>query len=80
MNSYTERIIGTIRRGALDHFLLFLEKQMRNITNEYVDYYNNFRPHQGHNDIPNKFTTINYGKIKKQPILSGLHHYYRSSA
>ncbi len=51
MNAYVERLIGTIRREALDHFLLFSEKQVRKIIREYVDYYNHLRPHQGINKI-----------------------------
>jgi hypothetical protein len=36
MNSFVERLNGTIRREALDHFLLFSEKQVRNITVRFV--------------------------------------------
>ena len=81
MNSFTERVIGTIRREALDHFLLFSEKQVRNIVREFVGYYNNHRIHQGINNIPNGFITSKHGAIKKKKILGGLfHHYYKSSA
>ena len=81
MNAYVERVIGTIRREALDHFILFSEKQVRNIVSEYVDYYNRYRPHQGIGQIPNKDKTVDDGQIVNLPILSGLHHhYYRSSA
>lgn len=52
MNAYTERVIGSIRREALDHFLLFSGKQVWNIIREYVEYYNSHRPHQGINTIP----------------------------
>ena len=47
MNAYVERLNGSIRREALDHFLLFSEKQIRKIVKSYVNYYNYFRPHQG---------------------------------
>ncbi len=81
MNAYVERLNGTIRREALDHFLLFSEKQVRNIIGEYVDYYNLLRPHQGIERIPASYIYQDSGNIKKQQILSGLHHhYYRSSA
>ena len=81
MNAYTERVIGTIRREALDHFLLFSEKQIRNIIKNYVDYYNNYRPHQGINRIPNGYSSSYNGPIKNKSILGELHHhYYRSSA
>jgi len=43
MNAYIERIIGSIRREALDHFLLISEKQVRKIVQEYIDYYNHYR-------------------------------------
>lgn len=52
MNAYVERLNETIRREVLDHFLLFSEKQVRNIIKEYVNYYNYLRPHQGIDRIP----------------------------
>ncbi|MDC7226035.1 MAG: integrase core domain-containing protein [Spirochaetales bacterium] len=81
MNAYTERFIGSIRREALNHFLLFSEKQVRKIIKSYVDYYNHQRPHQGLDQIPAGRIVSSTGKIKKERILGGLHHnYYRSSA
>ncbi len=52
MNAYTERVIGSIRREALDHFLLFSEKRVQKIIRKYVSYYNLQRPHQGIGRIP----------------------------
>jgi putative transposase len=81
MNAHVERVIGTIRREALDHFLLFSEKQVSKIINEFVHYYNNFRTHQGIGKIPNGYIPVGRGSIQRESILSGLfHHYYRSSA
>ena len=81
MNAYVERLVGTLRREALDHFLLFSEKQVRKIVSEFVTYYNNQRMHQGINKIPDAEIGNSSGSIKKLPVLSGLHnHYYRSSA
>ena len=81
MNAYTERVIGTIRREALDHFLLFSEKQIRNIITNYVGYYNKYRPHQGINRIPDGESTNTTGVIKNESILGGIHHpYFGSSA
>ena len=81
MKAYTERVIGTIRREALDHFLLVSQSQIRNVVSEYIDYYNRLRPHQGIGEIPRGATQVDEGKILKMPILFGLHHhYYRSSA
>jgi hypothetical protein len=47
-------LIRSVRREALDHFLLFSEKQVRGIVSEYVDYYNTMRPHQGIHRIPQR--------------------------
>ncbi len=60
---------------------LFSEKQVRKIISEYISYYNNQRPHQGLGRIPDSNHVPGVGKIKKEPVLGGLHHsYYRSSA
>ncbi len=81
MNAFAERVIGTIKREALDHFLLFSEKQVKNIIREYVDYYNHYRPHQGIDGIPDGNLATTSGIIKKKQILVGLyHHYFQSSA
>ena len=65
MNAFVERLNGTIRREALDHFLLFSKKQVQKIIKEYVEYYNYQRPHQGINSIPAGENTSTTGKIKK---------------
>ena len=81
MNAFVERLNGTIRREALNHFLLFSEKQVRKIISEFIAYYNNKRIHQGVNKIPNAEIQVNSRNIRTLPVLSGLHHhYYRSSA
>ena len=38
MNAYVERLNGSIRREALDHFLLITERQIRKIVKSYVNY------------------------------------------
>ncbi|QEN04225.1 hypothetical protein EW093_05730 [Thiospirochaeta perfilievii] len=50
---------------------------------EYIHYYNNYRPHQGINGIPNgKYPPENNkGNIKKQSLLFGLNnHHYREAS
>ena len=81
MNAFTERLVGIIRRDALDHLLLFSENQVRKILTEYIDYFNHLRSHQGTEGIPEENFLDGAGSIKKRQILDGLHHhYYRSSA
>lgn len=80
MNAHVERVIGTIRREALDHFLMISEKQVKNISKNYIYYYH-FRPHQDVGRIPDEISDKGTGVIKQKDILFGLHHfYYRSSA
>ena len=77
MNAYAERLNGSVRREAIDHFLLIFQKIIR----EYVNYHNHQRPHQGPGRIPDPQQQIAYGKTGKEPVLRGLHNtYYRSSA
>jgi transposase InsO family protein len=81
MNTYAERLVGTVRLEALDLFLLLSEKQVRKIVSEFVLYYNNQRMHQGIDKIPDAEIAYSTGNIMKLPVLSGLHHHYcRSSA
>jgi len=82
MNAIAERFIGSVRREALDYFLVISEKQVLHILREYFDYYNSKRPHQGLNkNTPNGFTAQKYGKVRKKPILGGLcYHYERQAA
>jgi hypothetical protein len=78
MNAFAERFIRSIRQECLDWFIIFGEKQLRNILKEYMNYYNNYRPHQGIGKIPENLPPDKIGRIKKMPILWGLHnHYYR---
>ena len=77
VNSVAERWIRSIRQEALDYFIIFNEKQLRNIIIEFINYYNSQRPHQGIDQtIPNGYISQKFGKIKSTPILSGLHHHY----
>jgi len=81
MNAFVERLNGTIRREALDHFLLFSRKQVKNIIAEFIEDYNTKQIHQGINKIPDAEIHESSGSIKKIQVLSGLHHhYYRSNA
>jgi transposase InsO family protein len=83
MNAYAERFVRSIRSECLDYFIIFNYSQLNKIVKEYVDYYNNFRPHQGLKAIPNAppHDGNSSGKICKKPLLFGLHHhYFRESA
>jgi len=65
VNAFTERVIGTIRREALDPFLLISKNQVRKIIREYIDFYNHLRPHQSIDGIPGGNISRISGNIKK---------------
>ncbi|PYT17065.1 MAG: transposase [Acidobacteria bacterium] len=44
-NPYAERVIGSIRRECLNHLIILGERHLRSILSEYVNYYNQSRPH-----------------------------------
>jgi len=79
MNAIAERFVGSIRREALDYFILLHENQIKNILKEYITYYNSQRPHQGiAQKIPNGYKAESNGMVIKLPILGGLcNHYLR---
>ena len=83
MNAYAERFVRSIRQECLNYFVIFAYGQLYRIVKEYVEFYNNFRPHQGINRIPNgpPEPLSRNGTIKKISVASGLHyHYYREAA
>jgi len=83
-NPYVERVIGSLRRECLDHVLIFDERHLRRVLNEYVDYYNRSRTHLGiAKDCPEERTVElpEAGPIRSEQVLGGLHHrYFRQAA
>ena len=83
MNAYAERFVRSVRQECLDYFVIFTEGQLRRIIKSYIEYYNNYRPHQGLKGIPNGMPgeCSKTGEIKQKSLLFGLHnHYYREAA
>ena len=77
MNAIAERFIGSVRREALDYFIIFNKEQVIKILTEYIEYYNSLRPHQGiYQCVPQKYIPNKNGKVLKKTILTGLHHHY----
>ncbi|WP_442819586.1 integrase core domain-containing protein [Streptomyces sp. NBC_00841] len=52
MNAHCERVIGTIRREALDHVLIMNEAHARHLLATHQRHYNEHRPHQTLNQLP----------------------------
>src|SRR5271157_2150161 len=52
-NGFAERLIGSIRRECLDHFVVLGEEHLRRILKSYAAYYNGVRTHRSLNkDAP----------------------------
>jgi len=81
MNTIAERFIKSIREECFDWFIIFGEKQIRNILKEYISYYNSQGPHQGIGQIiPEGYEVKERGKIISHPRVFGLHNSYERLA
>ena len=82
-NGVCERLMGTLRRELLNHFLIFSERHLGRVLKEFSQYYNQYRPHQGLGQVTPLKTETRCeasGKIISFPVLGGLHHYYKRVA
>jgi transposase InsO family protein len=76
-NGHVERLIGSIRRESLDHFIVFGEAHLRGVLKAYASYYNEVRTHLSlDKDAPYFRRAQKLGCITAIPILGGLHHQY----
>ncbi len=74
-NGFTERLIGSIRRECVDHFIVLSEAYLRRILRIYARYYNHIRTHWSlDKDAPTFRPVQRTGNISSHPILGGLHH------
>ena len=76
-NGFAERLIGSIRRECVDHFIILGEAHLRRILRTYARYYNDIRTHWSlDKDAPVSRPVQRTGIISSHPILGGLHHHY----
>jgi hypothetical protein len=47
VNTICERFIGSLRRTCLDHLLILSEQHLWRMMKAYIEYYNQYGPHQG---------------------------------
>jgi transposase InsO family protein len=82
-NPFAERVIGSIRRECLDHFIVLNERHLRRLLRAYLAYYNTTRPHQalGNNSPhPREVQPAARGSIVALPLVGGLHRRYQRAA
>jgi transposase InsO family protein len=76
-NSFTERLIGTIRRECVDHIVVLGDAHLRRILREYAGYYNTARTHRSlGQDAPVSRPVQQIGRIVSRALVGGLHHQY----
>jgi len=80
-NPYAERLIGSIRRDCLNHFVILNARHLKRTLASYFAYYHGSRTHLGLDKqcpIPRQVSSM--GRIIEIPQLGGLHHRYERVA
>jgi transposase InsO family protein len=80
-NAIAERVVRTLRNDCLDHVIPLNEAHLHAVLTEYAAYYNSERPHRALALLPPlpRAPTIS-GRIRRRPVLGGLHHIYERAA
>jgi putative transposase len=87
-NAFAERCVGTIRRECFDRVLIFTRGQLAAVLAEYVDHYNNHRPHRSlaqtapcsTSPVPPPTSPPQARQLRRWARLGGLIHEYRLAA
>jgi transposase InsO family protein len=82
-NPFAERVIGTIRRDCLDHFIVINESHLKRILAGYLDYYHRVRCHRSldrNSPAPRSIEPPEKGRLIAIPQVGGLHHRYARAA
>ena len=84
-NAIAERLVGTLSRECLDHFIIVNERQLRRVLKEYAQHYNGGRPHRSLDLEPPDGMSVRPiasrgGSIKARPVLGGLLYEYELEA
>ena len=80
-NPYAKRLIGSIRRECLDHFIILNARHLKRTLASYFNYYHESRTHLGlDKQCPFPRQVSAAGQIVQIPQLGGLHHRYERLA
>jgi transposase len=80
-NPYAERLIGSIRRDCLNHFMILNARHLKRTLASYFAYYHGSRTHLGlDKQCPISRRVSSIGRIIEIPQLGGLHHRYERVA
>jgi putative transposase len=83
-NAYAERFVLTARTELTDRMLIFGQRHLRTILNQYTAHYNGRRPHQSRQLRPPRPdhppADLATKRIQRQPVLGGLINEYERAA
>lgn len=86
-NAFAERWIGSLRRELLDRTLIWNQAQLERIVTDYIDHYNEHRPHRSlDQNPPNRATPTSIrspsdqDQVRRSSRCDGLIHEYRKAA
>jgi putative transposase len=80
-NPYAERLIGSIRRECLNHYIILNARHLKRTLSSYFRYYHESRTHLSlGKECPFPRAALKVGKIVSIPQLGGLHHRYERIA
>jgi putative transposase len=86
-NAHAERWVRTVRRECLDRILVYGQRHLMAMLDEYVDHYNDHRPHQSRDqrpptadDLPAPVINLSATRVRRSKILNGLINEYSQAA
>ena len=83
-NAYAERFVLTARTEVTDRMLIFGQRHLRTILNEYEAHYNGRRPHRSRQLHPPRpdhpVADLSQERIQRRPVLGGLISEYERAA
>ena len=84
-NAYAERWVRTLRHELLDRTIIWNDKQLRALLVEYIEHYNQHRPHRGidqraPNDTADAVPIRQGQRIERRTACGGLINEYRTAA
>ena len=84
-NAIAERWVGSVRRECLDRMLIMNRRHLEQVLAEYVDHFNQHRPHRSLDQqppeqvlVPVRMTGV--GRVRRRDRLDGLIHEYQQVA